>query len=166
MELNLIECSYECLRTMRKCIHQFARVITILFVVDLTSCSQGLSEESSYNSMIESLDFFDFVSNISYFRETTIILLFSKVDTFLPKLISRPFQHPFYDPAGGDDLDQAIDYLRAQFAQRGRSPDLLRSHVIGGRRGSNILGTYRFIADNVRDIMIEGQVTEFLRMAT
>ena len=166
MELNLIECSYECLHTLKKCIHQFARVITILFVVDLTSYNQGLSEESSHNSMIESLGLFDFVSNISSFRETTIILLFSKVDAFLPKFISSPLQHPFYDHAGGEDLDQAIDCLRAQFAQRGRSPDFLRSHIIGGRDGSDILGTYRFITDSVRDITIERQATRLLRMAT
>jgi hypothetical protein len=151
---------------MKKCIHQFARVVTSLFVVDLTSYNEGLPEESSHNGVNESLGLFDFVSNISYFRETTIIILFSKVDAFLAKLNSRPLQHPSYDPADGDDLDQAIDHLRAQFAQRGRSSDLLRSHIIGGRSGSNILGTYRFIPDRVRDVVLERQVTNVLRMAT
>lgn len=37
MELNLIECSYERLHALRKFMHQFANVIIILFVVDLTS---------------------------------------------------------------------------------------------------------------------------------
>lgn len=166
MELNLIECSYECLRTMRKCMHQFARVIAILFIVDLTtSLNQGLSEELSQNSMIDdSIDLFDFVSNISYFAKTPILLLCSKVDAFLPTLISPSSpQRPFHNPAGGgDDFNQMIDYLSAQFAQRGRSPDLLRSHIIGGRAGSDILGTYRYITDSVRDIMIGEQVTDFL----
>lgn len=73
MELNLIECNYERLHTLRKCLHHFAHVITILFVVDLTSFQQGISDESFQNSMLENLSSFKFISNKSYFQETTII---------------------------------------------------------------------------------------------
>lgn len=160
LKLNLIECSDEDLHTLRKCIHQFAQVITILFVVDLTSFQQGLSGESFHHSMVENLRLFDFLSNNFYFRETTIILLFSKIDAFLPKFISRPPQHPLYDSAGEDNIGQAIECLKAQFAQRGRPPYLLRSHVIGGSSGSNISGTFRFITSTVGDILIKRNLSE------
>lgn len=161
MKLNLIESSSECLHSVRKCLHQFAQVITILFVVDLTSFQQwGHLEDSFRNSILENFRFFDFVSNDPYFRKTTMILLFSKIDAFQPTFISRPPQQPFNHPAGGDDVDQAIEYLKAQFAQRGRSPNLLRSHVIGGSSGSDISETYRYITDTVSDILLKRNLSE------
>lgn len=162
--MNLIECSYERRHALKKCIHQFERVITVLFVVDLASYNQGLLEESSHNSMIASLDLFQFVSNLSYFKETSIILLFSKVDAFRKKLVSHPLQHSFYNSTGGHDPDQAIDYLKTQFAQRGRPHDVLRSHIIGGTDGSDVLWTYRFITDAVRDIIIEKNVSRLFKI--
>ena len=110
--------------------------------------------------MLENLSLFNSVSNNSYFQETTIILLFSKIDVFLPRLISRPLQKPFNPVENGADVDQNVEYLIAQFAQPGRSPDLLRSHVIGGTNGSNISETYQFITKNVSDILQQRNLSE------
>lgn len=160
MHMNLIECSYRGLHTIRKCLHQFAHIITVLFVVDLTSFQPGNSEESFQNSMVQNLNLFDFVSNNSYFQKTTTILLFSKIDTFLPTLISRPPQQPSNRPAGRADVDQTIEFLTARFAQRGRSPNPLRSHIIGGSSGANISETYQFITKTVSDVLQKKNISE------
>ena len=168
MKLHVTECSYERLHKARKCMHQFAPVNPILLIVDLTSFQrQGLFLQESLhntNSLDENLSWFDYVSNNAYFRKITIVLLFSKIDAFLPKFISpQPQQHRFDHPAaGGDDVvDPAIEYLKAQFVQRGqgngRSPSLLRSHVIGGSNGSDYSETYRFIRNTVWDILLDRQ---------
>ena len=79
IKLNLLDC----IHTLRKCLHQFAHVIMILFVVDLTSFEQGSLDDSLHNIVVENS------SPTTPTREITIILLFSKIDAFLPRLFSR-----------------------------------------------------------------------------
>ncbi|KAF8927023.1 guanine nucleotide-binding protein subunit alpha [Dissophora ornata] len=85
----------------KKWIHCFENVTAIVFL--------------SVNRMEEALHLFDSICNSRWFVKTSIILFLNKIDRFREKLPISPLRNSFPDYDGGDDFDQASQYVMNQF---------------------------------------------------
>jgi len=70
----------------RKWIQLFEGVTAVLFVAALSHYSCVLFEDENTNSMVESLELFDYICNSKWFRQTEMILFLNKKDVFEQRL--------------------------------------------------------------------------------
>ncbi|KAI8594954.1 guanine nucleotide binding protein, alpha subunit [Dissophora ornata] len=99
----------------KKWIHCFENVTAIVFLVAISEYDQLLLEDESVNRMEEALHLFDSICNSRWFVKTSIILFLNKIDRFREKLPISPLRNSFPDYDGGDDFDQASQYVMNQF---------------------------------------------------
>jgi guanine nucleotide-binding protein G(i) subunit alpha len=119
-----------------KWIHQFSKVTAILFVVDISCYNNWISE---HNEMMDRIVLFDSVINSRWFPENTIVLFLSNISEFRRKLARSPLKDHFRDFDGGNDPDQAAEYLLGRFKQVDRSQrNRLYTHLVDPYDASNI----------------------------
>ncbi|RYP40254.1 hypothetical protein DL767_001797 [Monosporascus sp. MG133] len=106
---------------LKKRMHFFENVSTIIFVVNLAGYDQVLLEESSLTQLMESLMLFDSVVNSGWFRRTSIVLLLNKVDLFRQKLPLSPLADYFPDYSGGNDVIKAAECILGRFDNANRA---------------------------------------------
>ena len=117
----------------KKWIHCFENVTSIIFVVALSEYRQVLSEEeSSQNSLMESIVLFESITNSRWFTRTSVILFLNKVDLFKQGLERSPLGDYFPDYAGGNDINRAAKYLLSRFQQVNRAHLNLYPQYVSG----------------------------------
>ncbi|KAG0253388.1 guanine nucleotide-binding protein subunit alpha [Actinomortierella ambigua] len=99
----------------KKWIHCFENVTAIVFLVAISEYDQLLLEDETVNRMHEALTLFDSICNSRWFVKTSIILFLNKIDRFREKLPISPMKKYFPDYEGGDDYDQACQYILNRF---------------------------------------------------
>ncbi|KAF9404150.1 guanine nucleotide-binding protein subunit alpha [Podila epigama] len=99
----------------KKWIHCFENVTAIVFLVAISEYDQLLFEDETVNRMQEALTLFDSICNSRWFVKTSIILFLNKIDRFKEKLPISPMNKYFEDYEGGDDYDQASQYILNRF---------------------------------------------------
>lgn len=120
----------------RKWLNQFSEVTAVLFVVDILCYDNWMSE---HNEMMERVVLFDSVINSKWFPENTIVLFLSNISEFHRKLARSPLKDHFRDFDGGNDTDQAAEYLLGRFKQVDRSlRNRLYTHLVDPYDASNI----------------------------
>ena len=112
---------------MKKWIHRFENVTSIIFVVNLACYDEVFFEE---NRIMESLMLFDSVVNSRWFMRTSIVLLFTNVFLFKQKLSWSPLENYFPDYSGGNDVNRATKYILGRFNQVNRAHLDLYPHFI------------------------------------
>merc|ERR1712167_297393 len=85
----------------KKWIHCFEGVRAILFIASLSEYDQGLFEDRNKNRMQESLNLFEGILSLVWFRETPIILFLNKNDVFKKKIKHIELGRFFNDYYGG-----------------------------------------------------------------
>jgi GTPase SAR1 family protein len=101
----------------RKWIHCFDSVNAIIFCVALSEYDQVLREDDTQNRMKESLLLFQEIVNSHWFRNTTFIIFFNKMDLFKQKIKEKPLTDCFPNYTGGPDWELATQFIKARFLE-------------------------------------------------
>jgi guanine nucleotide-binding protein G(i) subunit alpha len=107
-------------RTERgKWIYVFADVDAIVYVASLSGYDQKLYEDETQNRMVEALQLFKEIVNLTLFPpECAMILFLNKVDLFEEKIkkVDPSTCHSYFqDYKGGCDADKAKEYFKKKF---------------------------------------------------
>lgn len=106
----------------KKWIHCFEGVTAMLFLTAISEYDQFLFEDESVKRLDESLQLFERTSNLDWFENTNIILLFNKMDLFKEKIKKVPFSLHCQDYQGDDDdVEQILHYMRTKFVSSCRN---------------------------------------------
>ncbi|KAJ3016330.1 guanine nucleotide-binding protein subunit alpha [Thoreauomyces humboldtii] len=136
----------------KKWIHCFEEVTAIVFLVAISEYDQVLVEDDTVNRMQEALTLFDSICNSRWFVKTSIILFLNKIDLFQTKLPKSPMGQYFPDFTGGDDYDQACDYMLNRFVSLNQSDQKqIYTHFTCATDTSQI----KFVMAAVNDIIIQ-----------
>jgi guanine nucleotide-binding protein G(i) subunit alpha len=149
-QLDILISDFEGSGEMKKWLHVFENVTSIIFVVDLDSYDMG--SEPFAIGMMDFLIQFDKVANSPWFATSSIILLFNHIESFTQKLANLPLNDYFPDYTGGNNVVKATSYFLQQFNKNDRASLLLYQHVINPH---NIATTVRDIIVSVKDTVIE-----------
>mmetsp|Transcript_26204 Transcript_26204/g.37237 ORF Transcript_26204/g.37237 Transcript_26204/m.37237 type:complete len:332 (+) Transcript_26204:135-1130(+) len=107
----------------KKWIHCFQDVKAIMFIASLSEYDQVLTEDHTRNRMQESLKLFQGIINLSWFKDTPIILFLNKHDIFLQKILKVDMQIYFPEFIGGDDPQEAgALFVREKYFEKNDNP--------------------------------------------
>jgi GTPase SAR1 family protein len=123
----------------KRWMHCFSNVNAILFITSLVDYYQVLSEDRTKNRLDESLDLFEGIVNLPWFKNTSIILFLNKKDLFEKKVlvVDIGIYHPAY--TGGLDYDLGIQYITDEYLSRNRnSKKKIFSHITDATDTENI----------------------------
>ncbi|KAG0302618.1 guanine nucleotide-binding protein subunit alpha [Dissophora globulifera] len=141
----------------KKWIHCFENVTAIVFLVAISEYDQLLFEDETVNRMQEALTLFDSICNSRWFVKTSIILFLNKIDRFKEKLPISPMRNYFQDYEGGDDFDQASQYILNCFVNLNQSDTKqIYTHFTCATDTSQI----KFVMAAVSDIIIQANLRE------
>ena len=134
IHLNLIDVGFQT-RERRKWTHQFETVAAVLFVVDLPYYSQVFSGENRLDSLVL---IFDTVVNSKWFASSAFILFLNNVSAFREQLAYEPLGKYFPDYAGGNDVENASEFLVRLFERVNRNGKSLYSYLVDPYDASNL----------------------------
>ncbi|KXS08923.1 guanine nucleotide binding protein, alpha subunit, partial [Gonapodya prolifera JEL478] len=136
----------------KKWIHCFESVTAIIFMAAISEYDQVLVEDETVNRVQEALTLFDSICNSRWFVKTSIILFLNKIDLFKVKLPKSPLNKYFTDYQGGDDYDQACEYLLNRFVSLNQSDQKqVYTHFTCATDTTQI----KFVMAAVNDIIIQ-----------
>ncbi|KAF3048164.1 Guanine nucleotide-binding protein alpha-2 subunit [Didymella heteroderae] len=120
----------------RKWIRQFDSIAAVLFVADLARYDDMVSSGSA---LAEQMELFDSVVNTSIWApDTKIILFLNNVSAFRRKLSCVPLGGVFPGFHGGDDAEQAVEYLLQRFRDVNRGRRRVFEYVVDPHVAGNI----------------------------
>jgi hypothetical protein len=104
----------------------------VVFVFPIGDFDKGPMDGFENNIVFESLNFFDKMSNSQFFKETPIILIFTKFDEFDVKLKDTDLICCFRDYSGGCVAESAISFLTDKFfkARKSERTDDIYIHFV------------------------------------
>lgn len=137
----------------KKWIHCFEGVTAIIFCVALSAYDLVLAEDEEMNRMHESMRLFDSICNNKWFVSTSIILFLNKKDLFQQKIAYSPLEICFPDYTGGNNYEEASNYIQTQFENLNRKKDSkeVYTHFTCATDTSNI----EFVFDAVHDVIVK-----------
>ncbi|KAF8945229.1 guanine nucleotide-binding protein subunit alpha [Haplosporangium gracile] len=136
----------------RKWINCFENVTAVVFLVAISEYDQLLLEDETVNRMHEALTLFDSICNSRWFVKTSIILFLNKIDRFKEKLPLSPLNKYFPDFDGGDDYEEASQYILDRFVNLSLSETKqIYAHFTCATDTSQI----KFVMTAVSDIIIQ-----------
>lgn len=100
---------------LRKCIHVFDNVTSLLIMVDITCYTGSLLEDETMNRMQSCLERFDSLVNSRHFLGKAFIILFFNCDCLPTALCNNPPSDYFADYDGGDHPGNFQEYIRHRF---------------------------------------------------
>lgn len=140
----------------RKWIHCFEDVTAVLFIISLSDYNQTLYEDENTNRMQESEKVFGQMLNNFFFKNTSFIVFFNKVDLFREKLKTAPITIAYKDYLGKQDYDEALKFIRNKFlSQRnGEGKDGKDRELYDFVTSATDTGLVKKILESVTDIII------------
>ncbi|KAI8899445.1 guanine nucleotide binding protein, alpha subunit [Globomyces pollinis-pini] len=94
----------------------FDDVISIVFVVDISSYDKTMAEDPDMNQMVDALQLFDSIVNNPTLAKPAMILFFNKKDIFEQKIKKVPLSKYFTDFKGPDyQTVDGLNYFRDTF---------------------------------------------------
>jgi len=107
-----------------KWIHQFEGVSAILFVTAVCDYDRGMFEDEKTNRMHDSLDLFESLVKLDWFKNTSIILFLNKRDLFELKFPQVSLKLAFEDWDDEIvDIDAAYNFIGDKFLERMTTED-------------------------------------------
>jgi len=139
----------------RKWIHCFEEVTAVLFIISLSDYNQTLYEDENTNRMQESEKVFGQMLNNFFFKNTSFIVFFNKVDLFKEKLKTAPITIAYKDYLGKQDYDEALKFIRNKFLSQGvKDKDSKDRELYDFVTTATDTGLVRKILDSVNDIIV------------
>jgi len=140
----------------KKWIRCFDNVTSIIYVASLSEFDQELREAKGVNRMQESLNLFQAITGLPWFRQTAVILFLNKSDLLADKLKTSDLRTCFPEYSGSSDYDQASSYIRQQYEQRkGCSNSNFYVHFTCATDTSNIKFVMRATVDIIMKRCLE-----------
>jgi len=102
----------------KKWIQCFDNVTAIIFVASLSEYDQELMEHKGKNRMHESLQLFEGILSLPWFKKTPVILFLNKRDIFEDKLKHSDLSRYFPSYNGGDDVEKAMQFIKVLYEKR------------------------------------------------
>lgn len=123
----------------KKWIHCFDNVTAIIFIASLSEYDQVLAEDRTRNRLRESLDLFEGIVNLPWFKEAPIILFLNKADIFKRKVSSVDIGIYFPAYNGGLDFDAGLKFIQEEYFERNAHDDkTIYCHVTEATDTENI----------------------------
>ncbi|KAJ7600795.1 G-protein alpha subunit [Mycena floridula] len=113
-----------------KWLHCFEGVTTVIFCVSLTEYAEILPGDSGRTALMQSIAMFEHVVNAPWFSQTSVVLLFNKIDLFRQQLEQKSLQHYFPDFREGDDSTKAAKHILSLFNAVNRAGLTIYPHLI------------------------------------
>jgi GTPase SAR1 family protein len=107
----------------KKWIHCFEDVRSILFIASLNEYDQMLAEDRSKNRLQESLQLFEGLLSLPWFKGAPIILFLNKHDLFKQKVLHSDLGAYFPQYVGGHSYEEALFFIKESFFARNRDPN-------------------------------------------
>lgn len=141
----------------KKWIHCFDSVTAIFFIASLSEYDQVLAEDRTRNRLKESLDLFQGIINLPWFRDTHVILFLNKDDLFRKKIatIDIGIYYPSY--TGGCDYEAGLEFIREEYLDR--NPNVKKQiyvHVTDATNTENI----SFVLKATKHIILSDAVND------
>lgn len=97
-------------------------------MISLSDYDEGLYEDLSTNSMLDSLETFRLTINGDHFAKTPILVLFNKIDLLEKKIVEKNnLKDTFSDYDGGKDPKKAEEFIIKKFISTNKGdPERLR----------------------------------------
>lgn len=102
----------------KKWIHCFENVTAIMFIASLSEYDQVLAEDRCRNRLKESLDLFEGIINLPWFKDAPIILFLNKDDLFRKKIESVDIGIYFPQYTGGTDYSLGLKFIQDEYFAR------------------------------------------------
>jgi len=107
----------------KKWIQCFDNVTAVLFVISLSDFNQNLYEDATTNRMKESEKLFDEILNSIFFKNTSFVVFFNKVDLFREKLKTVRLRDYFPDYRGTGQYEDAVHFIKRRYLNKNKYQD-------------------------------------------
>jgi len=131
----------------KKWIHCFENVTAVLFVAAISAYDQPLYEDESTLRMTESLELFEEITNSEWFERTSMILFLNKKDLFRAKLEKVPLKDYFPEYNGGNNYDEATEFIQEMFESKNHLEKDIYSHITCATDTNNIFAVFNYVKD-------------------
>eukprot|EP00808_Paulinella_micropora_P015939 g42175.t1 len=145
----------------KKWIHCFKEVTAVIFVAGISEYDQVLYEDKNVNRIIESLNLFESICNLRWFRDTPVILFLNKCDLFKEKIYKVPLTNTFAkeyeefmqqsDPSG-DAYTLGTAFLEQEFLKRNHVKKQVYTHLTCATDQRAVEEVF----NGVKDIVVRG----------
>ena len=137
-------------------IHIFNDVTAIMFIGALSEYDLYLNEDRSKNRMEESLDLFETIVNMIYFKEARIILFLNKNDLFEEKIENIPIDS-FFPEYNGEigSYEAGLKFIYDEYMDCVPQNKQVYVHVTDATNTDNI----KFVWDVTQHIILEQALT-------
>jgi len=136
----------------KKWIHCFDDVRCVLFIDNLAGYNQVLFEDSTKNRMHESLELFNKVTYNRIFENTPIFLFLNKKDLFESMITEQDLGVTFPEYKGGKDLNNALEFIQAQFRRQLPPNKVVHIQVVSARFRREIRVAFDFVKLNLFEV--------------
>jgi GTPase SAR1 family protein len=138
----------------RKWTHFFDDVTIVIFCASLIEYDQKLFENINVNRMEDSLTLFEQTCQTNWFKNKPFVLFLNKRDLFGEKLKRSSLSATFPDYKGKDDEEQALNFIKEKFKEKGGSAKNLYIHETCAIDTNNI----KIVFEAIRREIVDGYV--------
>lgn len=141
----------------KKWIHSFENVNAIMFIGSLAEYDLVLAEDRTRNRLKESLDLFEGIINLPWFKEAPIILFLNKNDLFIDKIktVDIGIYFPVY--SGGYDYEAGLKFIQDNYFDRNQSPHkTIYCHVTDATNTE----VFAFVWKSTKHMILEQNLTK------
>lgn len=141
----------------KKWIHSFDNVNAIMFIGSLAEYDLVLAEDRTRNRLKESLDLFEGIINLPWFKEAPIILFLNKNDLFIEKIktVDIGIYFPVY--VGGCDYEAGLKFIQDNYFDRNQSPHkTIYCHVTDATNTE----VFAFVWKSTKHMILEQNLTK------
>lgn len=141
----------------KKWIHSFDNVNAIMFIGSLAEYDLVLAEDRTRNRLKESLDLFEGIINLPWFKEAPIILFLNKNDLFIDKIktVDIGIYFPVY--GGGCDYEAGLKFIQDNYFDRNQSPHkTIYCHVTDATNTE----VFAFVWKSTKHMILEQNLTK------
>ncbi|KAI8899453.1 guanine nucleotide binding protein, alpha subunit [Globomyces pollinis-pini] len=96
-------------------ISYFEDVLSIIYIVAISSYDQMMIEDPTINRMMDAIDLFGYIVNHPLLKKPDVICFFNKSDLFKKKIERIPIKNTFPDFEGQQTTKDGLKYFRSKF---------------------------------------------------
>lgn len=147
----------------KKWIHCFENVTAVIFVAAISEYDQQLYEDETQNRMIESLNLFEEICNLKWFKNTAMILFLNKRDIFEEKIKKVSLRVCFgdeYDLNSWEDYSYEDGRLFLSYQFNNRNEDPQNKQIYTHITTATDKGQIEIVFKAVKDIVIRKSLNE------
>ena len=124
----------------KKWIHCFDGATAILFIASLSEYDQVLAEDRTRNRLVESLDIFEGMLALPWFKTTPIILFLNKQDIFAKKILDVDIGIYFSNYTGSEhNYEEGLLFIQDSYLERNSNENKnVYCHVTDATNTENI----------------------------